>query len=130
VRAAVAEVARDGPARGPVLSEDPLVALLAGERPAAVDRWMLRLAAERDPGVRETLAAALEAGGFRAVVVLHAVDGPGAEAWFAGDLGLPALEAVRRGYGLSARAGLYHVRPTGPTLDASFAAPSGPGSRP
>lgn len=110
VRAVVAAL----PADAPLLAEDPLVPLLAGQRPLAVDTWMLRLAAERDPAVDRPLRAALAAGRIPRVVLLEDVDGPEAEAWFARDLGMGPVQELRRGYRLDARAGRYRVYRFGP----------------
>jgi hypothetical protein len=103
------------PPGAPVLSEDPLVPLLAGRRPLAVDTWMLRLAAERDPAADRPLRAALSAGRIPVVVLLADVDGPEADAWFThGDLGLGPVEEIRRGFRLDARAGRYRLYRHGP----------------
>jgi hypothetical protein len=108
------------PPGAPVLSEDPLVPLLAGRRPLAVDTWMLRLAAERDPAADRPLRAALVAGRIPVVVLLADVDGPESDAWFTrGDLGRGPIDEIRRGFRLDRRAGRYRLYRYGPAPPAA-----------
>jgi hypothetical protein len=60
----------DASAAGPILSEDPLIPIVAGRRPYVLDSWMLRLIAEKDPSVMPRLTDELRARKFRAVVLL------------------------------------------------------------
>jgi hypothetical protein len=93
-----------------ILAEDPLVPLLAGERPAVLDPWMLRLAAARDPGLTEPLVAALRRGDFAAVVLLRDLADPAAEDWYAGaNLGPAVAGAIRERYRRTARHGRYVI---------------------
>ncbi|HEY6101394.1 MAG TPA: hypothetical protein VIW03_18290, partial [Anaeromyxobacter sp.] len=95
---------------GPVLSEDPLVPLLAGARPAILDAWILRLAAERDPALARSLAAELAAGAYPAVVLFQDLDDPESGAWFArGNLGLPLVAQIRATYRRAGGVGRYHL---------------------
>lgn len=96
LRGAMTAASAGAPA--PLLSEDPLLPLCAGERPYAADTWMLRLAAARDPALAAPLLADLRSGAFRAVVLLHDPRAPDAAAWFSGDLGNAALAEIRRGW--------------------------------
>jgi hypothetical protein len=107
VRAALA--AADPGAPAPLLSEDPLLPLCAGERPYAVDAWMLRLAAQRDPAAAAPLVAGLRAGAFRAVVLLHGAEAPDADDWFSRELGTAALTVIRERWRETLVIGPYHV---------------------
>jgi hypothetical protein len=91
---------------GPVVSEDPLVPLLAGTSPVLLDPFFIRGA----PRLARLLAAELRGGDFAAVVLLADLDDPGAEAWYArGNLGLPLADAVRAGYRRAGGFGRYHL---------------------
>jgi hypothetical protein len=113
---------------GPVVSEDPLVPLLAGTSPRVLDPFALRAAARAQPALEGSLGAALRAGGFAAVVLLADADGPGAAAWYArGNLGIELVEAIRAGYRPAGAFGRYHLyvprsARTGP--DAARATPA------
>jgi hypothetical protein len=94
---------------GPVLSEDPLVPLLAGERPYLLDPFAIRLTAAA-PELGAPLSAALRRGAFPAVVLFEDLDGPSAEAWYAaGNLGLPLARDIREGYRRAAAFGRYRL---------------------
>lgn len=98
------------PRPGPFLSEDPLVPVVAGERPVLLDAFMYRLLAERDPARARPLADAIAAGRFRAVVLLHDPEAADAADWYGRThLGPAAIAAVRARYRLAARAGPYFV---------------------
>ncbi len=104
------EVVRALPAGEPVLSEDPLVPLLAGERPYLLDPFTIRLTEARAPELCAPLAEALRHGGFRAVVLFEDLDSPAAAFWYAdGNLGLPLAGEIRRGYRRAAAIGRYHL---------------------
>lgn len=104
---------------GPILSEDPLVPLLAGLRPVLLDAWMVRLAASRDPGFARALAEDLARGDYAGVVLFRDLDEAGADAWFAnGNLGLPLVAQIRRSYRPGGGTGRYHLylpRPAEPS---------------
>jgi hypothetical protein len=92
-----------------VLSEDPLVPLLAGERPYLLDPFAIRLTAAA-PELGAPLSAALRRGAFPAVVLFEDLDGPSAEAWYAaGNLGLPLARDIREGYRRAAAFGRYRL---------------------
>jgi hypothetical protein len=96
--------------RGPVLSEDPLVPLLGGERPYLLDPFTIRLTAARAPELGDPLAAALRRGAFPAVVLFEDLESPSARAWYAdGNLGLDHAEEIGRGYRRSAAFGRYQL---------------------
>jgi hypothetical protein len=107
--AEVRAVVRALPA-GKVLSEDPLVPLLAGERPALLDAFSLRLTAARDPALLGALAGALRRGELAAVVLLEDPGSPAADAWFGqGNLGLPLAREIAAGYRRRAAIGRYRL---------------------
>ncbi len=122
---------------GPILSEDPLVPLLAGARPLLLDPWMLRLAAARDPRVARPLLEALRARELPAVVLFQDLSDPAAEAWYArGNLGPAPIAEIRARYRHAARAGRYHLYLPAPRGDTAArvlvvgpAAAAGPGDR-
>jgi hypothetical protein len=58
-----------GTSGGPLLAENPWLAILAGERPYLLDAFTFKLIADRDPRVREDLLRKLDARFFRAVVL-------------------------------------------------------------
>jgi hypothetical protein len=98
------------PAGGRILSEDPLVPLVAGRRPEVLDPWMLRLALEGDPSLARPLLERLRSGGYDAVVLFQDLDGPDADGWYArGNLGSAVVDAIREGYRLSERRGRYRI---------------------
>jgi len=106
----VHQVAAALPAGGRVLSEDPLVPLVAGGRPEVLDPWMLRLAAQADPALARPLIDDLRGGAFDAVVLFQDLDSPDSEPWYArGNLGTPVVEAVRSAYRLAERHGRYRI---------------------
>lgn len=65
-----AVVAAIEPGPGAILSEDPLLPIVAGERPYLLDAFMVRLVAERDPQFAIHLVDGIQAGAFRAIVFL------------------------------------------------------------
>ncbi|HYG69557.1 MAG TPA: hypothetical protein VD838_17920, partial [Anaeromyxobacteraceae bacterium] len=107
-RAALADAPRAFGA--PILSEDPLVPILAGERPILLDPFMHRIAAERDGALADRLAVRIAAGEFAAVILLADAAGPDADAWYGRiHLGSGPLAAIRDRYRLVARHPPYHV---------------------
>lgn len=95
---------------GTVISEDPLLPIVAGERPYVLDAFMLRLAAERDPAVARPLLDGLRRDEFAAVVLLQDLDAPEARGWYArGNLGLEIVGEVGRHYRLAERFGRYRL---------------------
>jgi hypothetical protein len=110
---------------GLVLSEDPLVPIVAGERPFLVDAFMLRLVAGRDPAFARPLADALRRGRFGRVILLADPAAKGASGWYERvHLGPEVTAAIRERYELSARAGRYVVlAPRGPPEDAPVPPP-------
>ncbi|ABC83855.1 hypothetical protein [Anaeromyxobacter dehalogenans] len=95
---------------GPVLSEDPLLPLLAGERPLLLDAWMLRLSSAHDPALARPLLEALRAGAVPAVVLFQDLADPEADAWYgSGNLGAAPVAEIRGAYRRALWIGHYHV---------------------
>jgi hypothetical protein len=95
---------------GPVLSEDPLVPLLAGGRPVLLDAFSLRLTAARDPAVLAPLSRALRRGEFASVVLFEDPGSPSADAWYArGNLGLPLAREIAQRYRRAETVGRYRL---------------------
>ena len=61
-----------GGAHGPILSENPVIPLLAGQQAYVLDPWMLRLLRQRIPGFGEPLLEGLRHQDFGAVVLCMA----------------------------------------------------------
>lgn len=94
----------------PILSEDPLVPIVAGERPFLLDPFAARLVLERDPALAERLVARIDAGEFAAVILLRDVASSGADEWYGRwHLGEATRAAVRERYRLAARREPYFV---------------------
>jgi hypothetical protein len=114
---------------GRVVSEDPLVPLLAGARPVLLDPWMLRVAAAGEPALTDGLRRGLAGGDYAAVILLEDLGAPGADGRYAaGNLGLPLVRAIRRGYRQAAAIGRYHLylpATPGDVADEAQAAASG-----
>jgi hypothetical protein len=90
---------------GAIVSEDPLVPLLAGASPLVLDPFVVR-----GEDVDSSLATALRRGAFPAVVLLADLDAPAARDWYArGNLGPALAAAVRAGYRPAAVIGRYHL---------------------
>jgi hypothetical protein len=95
---------------GTLLSEDPAVPILRGERPFLLDPFMLRLAAERRPGTVAPLVQRIRAGGFAAAVLLRDPFAADEDGWYARvHLGPAVVDALRERYEVAARAGRYVV---------------------
>jgi len=115
-RAAVERI--NGRLRGdprPVLSENPLLPILMGQRPAVLDAYSLRLLAERDPGIAAEFRRRVEGREFAAVILLDWSGAPAADiesaiashgsfglGAFYGGVHFPAgfLGELKRGYSL------------------------------
>ncbi|HEX9244011.1 MAG TPA: hypothetical protein VF875_16320 [Anaeromyxobacter sp.] len=103
-------VLRALPPGAPLLSEDPLVPLLAGESPVLLDAFALRLVAEEEPAFGAPLEADLRRGAFPAIVLLADLRAADASRWYAcGNLGLPLVGAIRDGYRPAGAFGRYHL---------------------
>jgi hypothetical protein len=116
-------------APGALVSEDPLVPLLAGASPVIEDPWMLRLASERDPALARPLLDALRARRPAAVVLFEDLSSPGADAWYGhgGNFGPLLVSEIRRGYRLDRRIGRYYVYVPAREASPAVARPGGSG---
>jgi len=113
---------------GPIVSEDPLVPLLAGGSPLVLDPFTLRLTAARAPEQVAPLAAALRRGAYPAVVLFEDLERPAAQRWYAdGNVGLPLVTEIRHGYRRAARFGRYHLYLPRAATDAGVVRRDGPG---
>ncbi|MFT3913893.1 MAG: hypothetical protein QM704_07205 [Anaeromyxobacteraceae bacterium] len=93
---------------GSILSEDPLLPLLRGERPYLLDPFMLRLAAARDAGVAQPLEQRLRSRSFAAVVLYWDLDDPEFARWYSKvHLGEGVAAAIRGAYEPVRRIGRY-----------------------
>lgn len=101
-------VVRSLPA-GPVFSEDPLVPLAAGERPAVLDAWMLRVASSRDGTIARRAADELGRARYPALVLFDDIDGPPVDGLTRRNLGDALAREIRARYVTSAAIGRYHL---------------------
>lgn len=81
--------------RGPILSEDPMVSVLAGQRPAVLDPYMLRLVGDHDPGLRARFLDGLLQGRYRGVILV-------------GDPASPRYDTAYFGHGFVAALGTHY----------------------
>ena len=58
-----------GPTNDPILSENPIIPVLAGQHPYVLDPWMVRLLRTRAPGFEAPLLERLRNRAFSAVVL-------------------------------------------------------------
>jgi hypothetical protein len=58
-----------GPTNRPILADNPLVPIIAGQQPYVTDAFMLRVIGEKQPSFREPLWRMLDDGQFAAVVL-------------------------------------------------------------
>lgn len=70
-------------AAGPILAENPLLPIVAGQRPRVLDPFMLNLLARSHPEVRAAFNTELEQRRFAAVILDHDPDSPQARNWYA-----------------------------------------------
>ncbi|HLK31872.1 MAG TPA: hypothetical protein VKT29_02210 [Terriglobales bacterium] len=68
---------------GPILAENPLLPILAGEQPRVLDPFMLNLLAKQHPEIRTAFNAELEQRRFAAVILDHNRDTPETRRWYA-----------------------------------------------
>ncbi|WP_428938538.1 hypothetical protein [Fontivita pretiosa] len=88
---------------GPILSEDPLVPIFAGEAVYMLDPFLFRVIALEDASFAQRLWSKLEARQFRAVVLLTDPSREGGRAWYHGShFGPGFVERVLSNYRLVA----------------------------
>jgi hypothetical protein len=103
--AVMAMVQTEGP--GAILSDDPLLPLLAGQRPYLLDCFMFRAVTARDPAIGNKLWNDLAEKKFR-VVILSPVGGP-TELEHAGSFGEEAIGHILPGYQMIKQEGRFLV---------------------
>ena len=93
-------LSRLGPASaGPLLAENPWVALLAGERPVLADAFTFRILARKRPELMQHLTSDLERQRFRAVVLRWPADVQDGRDWYEGaHFGPGFVDALLRSY--------------------------------
>jgi hypothetical protein len=99
-----------------VLSEDPTVPVLLGERPVVLDPFMLLRLAQRRPDAYRALIARVRAREFDKVLLLEPLDGGSVDHFDTLHLGRPLVDAVGAAYALERSEAGYHVyvpRPPG-----------------
>lgn len=67
---------------GPILAEDPLVPILAGQRPCVLDPFMMNLLSDQHPEINAAMQAALGRHAFAAVVLEHDPDTREGRNWY------------------------------------------------
>ena len=88
----------------PILAENPIVPLLAGQRPYVLDAWMLRVLRQRIPGFGDPLLEKVRNRSFGAVVLCMADPKTSFGRWWyeTQQFGPGFAEALRDNYGLVA----------------------------
>ncbi len=102
---AVLDAALDGAER--VLSEDPSLPVLRGERPVVVDPYIMGRIAERRPELAEQLAARIRRGEFDRIVLL--VPLVAGDPWYNAHFGWTIAGAMLEAYEPHAQVAGYHV---------------------
>jgi len=117
-RGAVADALRLIPDRSkPILAENPLVPIVAGQRPYLLDAYMLRVLVERDPAFGDPLWADLRRHRFAAVVFENDPAIGRARSLYREILGQRFVEAVEQSYEPAGQVGtrtVYLPRPEQP----------------
>jgi hypothetical protein len=94
---------------GPILAENPVVPIVAGERPYLLDSFMLEAIRSKRPDVTRQLWSELAQHRFRAVVL----DAPPDFHWYSdplgGDFGQGFIDELQRSYALSGETGNFWV---------------------
>lgn len=71
-----------GPTNNPIVSENPIIPVLAGQHPYVLDPWMVRLLRKHAPGFEEPLLERLRNRTFSAVVLSADPAQIGARGWY------------------------------------------------
>jgi hypothetical protein len=95
-------------ARGPILSQDPLLPLLAGERPYMLDPFIFRAIRTRKPEIANQFWKDLDGRYFKAVI-LRAPPGDPTFSSNEGDFGPGFIDRLEREYALTSVRGNFHV---------------------
>jgi hypothetical protein len=108
-------IAGKSPSSGPILSENPLLPILTGQRPYMLDGFMFRVFTQSNSPLARQLWNDLSHQRFRAVI-LCPVGGP--DEWtHPGSFGYEALPHIHASYKLVAQEGQYYVFLPRPLLD-------------
>lgn len=88
---------------GPILAENPIIPVLAGQQPYVLDPWMVQLLRTHHPGFQQPLLERVRRQQFGAVVLTTgAISEKGAQEWFDNNAFGPGfVEALREHYTLS-----------------------------
>ncbi len=71
-----------GPTNKPILAENPIIPVLAGQQPYVLDPWMVQLLQKHIPGFEEPLLERLRNRTFSAVVLTADASLPGVRWWY------------------------------------------------
>jgi hypothetical protein len=96
-------IALIGDTHKPILTENPVLPVLAGQRPYVIDPWMLRLLQTRQPSFGEPLLEGLHNQAFGAVVLFmrDARSEEGKEWYERNNFGPGFLQALNKSYRLA-----------------------------
>lgn len=107
--AEIHDVLADLPA-GTVFSEDPLIPIVASDRPYVLDPFMLRVTSEHDPALASRLRTRILEGNFGSVVLYGDLSDPSEADWYTGvHFGPSVAAAIRNRYQPSVRHGRYLI---------------------
>lgn len=95
-------IALIGPTQRPILAENPLLAVLADQRPYVMDPFMFRVVRQHVPNFSDTLFDALRRQAFSAVVLTKDTETATGKAWYQNDIFGPGfLPALNERYRLA-----------------------------
>lgn len=87
-------IALIGPTQRPILGENPLLPVLAGQRPYVMDPFMFRVVRQHVPNFADTLFDALQKQAFSAVVLTKDAQTATGKAWYQNDIFGPGFLAA------------------------------------
>ncbi len=126
VRAQVQEIVRSiGKTDAPILAENPLVAVVAGQQPYLLDAFLFRVIREKNPSFADPLWQMLHEKRFSAVVLIMDPDSEEGRTWYStGHFGKGFVERLERDYErVGTREDQYLYQPRG---SKKLEAPSSP----
>ena len=92
-------IALIGDTKKPILAENPLLPVLAGQRPYVMDPFMVRVVWDKIPNFGDPLLEGLRTQAFSAVVLTKDAQTAAGEAWYKNDIFGPGfLSALSQGY--------------------------------
>jgi hypothetical protein len=95
-------------AKGPILAEDPLLPLIAGQRPYMLDPFMFRAIRSRKPEIADQFWRDLDTRHFKAVILHKPPSDPSFSA-DDNDFGPGFIDRLEQGYALSSVHGDFYV---------------------